>query len=159
MHLKGLNSCGAGFSLIELVSVMVILATIAALAAPRFVHHDATVPAQADQLGRIIRHAQSLAMSQGRPLTVDVQSATSYVITDGATPTPSTIRDPSGQLQAFSLQNGVTLSGVDLEFDSLGRPISGSNLVTNTLNWTLNGGSNTATVSVQAVTGFVSVTP
>jgi len=159
MHLKGLNSCGAGFSLIELVSVMVILATIAALAAPRFVHHDATVPAQADQLGRIIRHAQALAMSQGRPLTVDVQSATSYVITDGATPTPSTIRDPSGQLQAFSLQNGVTLSGADLEFDSLGRPISGSNLVTNTLNWTLNGGSNTATVSVQAVTGFVSVTP
>ena len=159
MHLKGLNSCGAGFSLIELVSVMVILATIAALAAPRFVHHDATVPAQADQLGRIVRHAQALAMSQGRPLTVDVQSATSYVITDGATPTPSTIRDPSGQLQAFSLQNGVTLSGADLEFDSLGRPISGSNLVTNTLNWTLNGGSNTATVSVQAVTGFVSVTP
>lgn len=159
MHLKGLNSCGAGFSLIELVSVMVILATIAALAAPRFVHHDATVPAQADQLGRIIRHAQALAMSQGRPLTVDVQSATSYAITDGATPTPSTIRDPSGQLQAFSLQNGVTLSGADLEFDSLGRPISGSNLVTNTLNWTLNGGSNTATVSVQAVTGFVSVTP
>ena len=159
MHLKGLNSCGAGFSLIELVSVIVILATIAALAAPRFVHHDATVPAQADQLGRIIRHAQALAMSQGRPLTVDVQSATSYVITDGATPTPSTIRDPSGQLQAFSLQNGVTLSGADLEFDSLGRPISGSNLVTNSLNWTLNGGSNTATVSVQAVTGFVSVTP
>ncbi|MGB5537921.1 MAG: prepilin-type N-terminal cleavage/methylation domain-containing protein [Thiogranum sp.] len=159
MHLKGLNSCGAGFSLIELVSVIVILATIAALAAPRFVHHDATVPAQADQLGRIIRHAQALAMSQGRPLTVDVQSATSYAITDGATPTPSTIRDPSGQLQAFSLQNGVTLSGADLEFDSLGRPISGSNLVTNTLNWTLNGGSNTATVSVQAVTGFVSVTP
>ena len=159
MHLKGLNSCGAGFSLIELVSVMVILATIAALAAPRFVHHDATVPAQADQLGRIVRHAQALAMSQGRPLTVDVQSATSYAITDGATPTPSTIRDPSGQLQAFSLQNGVTLSGADLEFDSLGRPISGSNLVTNTLNWTLNGGSNTATVSVQAVTGFVSVTP
>ena len=159
MHSKGLNSCGAGFSLIELVSVMVILAAISALAAPRFVHHDATVPAQADQLGRIIRHAQALAMSQGRPLTVDVQSATSYVITDGATPTPSTIRDPSGQLQAFSLQNGVTLSGADLEFDSLGRPISGSNLVTNTLNWTLNGGSNTATVSVQAVTGFVSVTP
>jgi len=159
MHLKGLNSCGAGFSLIELVSVMVILATIAALAAPRFVHHDATVPAQADQLGRVIRHAQALAMSQGRPLTVDVQSATSYVINDGATPTPSTIRDPSGQLQAFSLQNGVTLSGADLEFDSLGRPISGSNLVTTTLNWTLNGGSNTATVSVQAVTGFVSVTP
>ena len=156
---NGLNARGAGFSLIELVSVMVILATITMLAAPRFVHHDATVPAQADQLGRIIRHAQALAMSQGRPLTVDIQSASSYAITDGATPTPSTIRDASGQLQAFSLQNGVTLAGADLEFDSLGRPISGSNLVTTTLNWTLSGGSNIATVSVQAVTGFVSVAP
>ena len=156
---NGLNARGAGFSLIELVSVMVILATITMLAAPRFVHHDATVPAQADQLGRIIRHAQALAMSQGRPLTVDIQSASSYAITDGATPTPSTIRDASGQLQTFSLQNGVTLAGADLEFDSLGRPISGSNLVTTTLNWTLSGGSNIATVSVQAVTGFVSVAP
>ena len=159
MHSKGLDSCGDGFSLIELVSVIVILAAISALAAPRFVHHDATVPAQADQLGQIIRHAQTLAMSQGRPLTVDIQSASSYAITDGATPTPSTIRDASGQLQAFSLQNCVTLAGADLEFDSLGRPISGSNLVTTTLNWTLSGGSNIATVSVQAVTGFVSVAP
>jgi hypothetical protein len=98
-------------------------------------------------------------MSQGRPLTVDVQSASNYVITDGATPTPSTIRDPSGQLQAFSLQHDVTLSGADLEFDSLGRPISGGNLVTTTQSWTLSRGSNTATVSVQPVTGFVSVTP
>jgi len=158
MDSKGMNTFGGGFSLIELVSVMVILAAISALAAPRFVHHDATVPAQADQFGRIIRHAQALAMSQGRPLTVDVQSASSYVITDGAT-TPSTIRGPSGQLQAFSLQNGVTLSGAVLEFDSLGRPINGSNLVTTIQNWTLSGGSNTATVSVQPVTGFVSVTP
>jgi len=159
MHSKGMNTFGGGFSLIELVSVMVILAAITALAAPRFVHYDATVPAQADLLGRIIRHAQALAMSQGRPLTVDVQSASNYVITDGATPTPSTIRDPSGQLQAFSLQHDVTLSGADLEFDSLGRPISGGNLVTTTQSWTLSRGSNTATVSVQPVTGFVSVTP
>jgi len=156
---KGLKTHKAGFTLVELVAVIVILAAISALAAPRFVHHDATVPAQADQLGRILRHAQALAMSQGRPLTVDVQSASSYAITDGATPTPSTIHDPSGQLQTFSLVNGVTLAGADLEFDSLGRPISGGSLVTTPQNWTLSGGSNTASVSVQAVTGFVSVTP
>ena len=159
MHSRGLAAFSAGFSLIELISVIVILATIAALAAPRFVHRETTVPAQADQLGRIIRHAQALAMSLGRPHTVDIQSATSYAITDGATPSPSIMRDPGGQLQSFSLANGVTLAGADVEFDSLGRPISGSTLVTNTQYWTLSGGSNTATVSVQAVTGFVSVTP
>jgi prepilin-type N-terminal cleavage/methylation domain-containing protein len=122
-----MNTRDGGFSLIELVSVIVILAAISILAAPRLVHHDATVPAQDDQLGRIIRHSQALAMGQGRALTVDIQSATSYGVTDGATLTPSTIRDPYGQLQTFSLQNGVTLTGADLKFDSLGRPISGSN--------------------------------
>lgn len=159
MHSKGLSSFSVGFTLIELISVMVILATLATLAAPRFVHHDATVPAQADQLGRIIRHAQALAMSGGRPLTVDIQSATSYAITDGAPPTPSTIRDPSGRLQAFTLQNSATLVGADLEFDSLGRPISGGSLLGSTQSFTVNGSGNSATVSVQPVTGFVAVTP
>ena len=149
----------AGFTLIELISVIVILATIATLAAPRFIHNEATVPAQADQLGRVIRHAQALAMSMGRPHTVDIISATSYAITDGVTPSPSTIRDPSGQLQSFSLSNGVTLTGSDLEFDTLGRPINGSNLVSSAQSWTFSGGSNSATVNVEAVTGFVTVTP
>ena len=158
MRSKGPTS-NAGFSLIELISVIVILATITTLAAPRFLHNEATVPAQADQLGRTIRHAQALAMSLGRPHTVDIQSASSYSITDGATPTPSVIRDPSGQLQSFTLSNGVTLAGSDLEFDSLGRPINGSNLITTSQIWTLSGGSHMATVSVQAVTGFVTVTP
>ena len=159
MLAKGANSRGAGFSLIELLSAMVILATLTALAAPRFVHRDATVPAQADQLGRTIRHAQALAMAQGRALTLDIQSATGYAITDGASPSPSTLRDPSGQLQAFSLSNGVTLVGTDLVFDSLGRPISAGNLITTSQIWTLSGDNSTATVTVQPVTGFVLVTP
>ena len=69
------------------------------------------------------------------------------------------VRDPSGQLQAFSLLNGVVLTGADLTFDSLGRPISGGSLAESTQDWTLSRGSNTATISVQAVTGFVSVAP
>ena len=98
-------------------------------------------------------------MAQGRALTVEIQSATSYAITDGAIPIPSTLRDPSGQLQAFSLSNGVTLIGTAVAFDSLGRPLSAGNLITNNQIWTLSGVSNSATVTVQPVTGFVSVTP
>jgi len=59
-----------GFTLIELIAVMVIIATLGAVALPRFAHNDATVPAQADQLGRVIRHAQAMAMSQGQAFTV-----------------------------------------------------------------------------------------
>lgn len=147
-----------GFTLIELVAVMVILATLGAMAIPRFAHNDATVPAQADQLGRTIRHAQAMAMSQGQAFTVDIQSATSYAITDGATATP--VRDAAGEEQTYTLVNAVTLTGADVEFDSLGRPLNGAALASTAQSWTLTGaGGNTASVSIQPVTGFVSVTP
>jgi len=147
-----------GFTVIELVAVMVIIATLGALAIPRFAHNDATVPAQADQLGRAIRHAQAMAMSQGQAFTVDVQSAASYAITDGATTTP--VRDAAGEEQTYTLINAVTLAGADVEFDSLGRPLNGAALASTTQSWTLTGpGGNIAVVNMQPVTGFVSVTP
>jgi prepilin-type N-terminal cleavage/methylation domain-containing protein len=147
-----------GFTLIELVAVMVILATLGAVALPRFAHNDATVPAQADQLGRAIRHAQAMAMSQGQAFTVDIQSFTSYAITDGITATP--VRDPAGEEQSYTLINAVTLAGNDVKFDSLGRPLNGAALASTAQSWTLTGtGGTTASVSLQPVTGFVSVTP
>lgn len=147
-----------GFTLIELVAVMVILATLGAVALPRLAHNDATVPAQADQLGRAIRHAQTMAMSQGRSLTVAIQTATSYAITDSITATP--VRGPAGEEQIYTLINAVTLAGNDVKFDSLGRPLNGAALASTAQSWTLTGtGGTTASVSLQPVTGFVSVTP
>lgn len=151
-------TCSGGFTLIELVAVMVILATLGAVALPRFVHNDATVPAQADQLGRAIRHAQAMAMSQGRSLTVDIQSTTTYAITDGISATP--LPGPGNEGQLYTLDNNVTLTGSDMEFDSLGRPLNGAALADTIQSWTLTGaGGNTASISLQPVTGFVSVTP
>ncbi|MCO6412963.1 MAG: type II secretion system protein [Thiogranum sp.] len=142
-----------GFTLVELVAVFVILATLSVLLIPRFAHTDATVPAQADQVGRVLRHAQALAMAQGRALTFDVLSGTSYAITDGV----SAIRDPAGELQTYALQNGVAFTaGADIRFDSLGRPMNGASLISAAQSWVLGG---SATVTVEPVTGFVSVTP
>jgi MSHA pilin protein MshC len=150
---RGLIGPSAGFTLIELVAVMLIVAALSVLLVPRFSHREATEPAQADQLARALRHAQALAMSQGRALTFDVISPVAYAITDGT----AAIRDPAGELQSYSLENGVLITaGVDLKFDSLGRPVSGSSLITTPQTWTLSGG---ASVSLQPVTGFVTVTP
>jgi prepilin-type N-terminal cleavage/methylation domain-containing protein len=154
-HLRqlGATSQAAGFTLIELVAVMLIVATLSVLLLPRFLHREATEPAQADQLGRVLRHAQALAMTQGRALTLDVISPTAYAITDGV----SAIHDPAGELQSYSLQNGVLITaGADVKFDSLGRPVSGVSLITTPQTWTLSGG---ASVTLQPVTGFVTVTP
>ena len=150
---KGSVGKSTGFTLVELVAVMVVVATLSVLLLPRFSHHEATEPAQADQLGRVLRHAQALAMSQGRALTLDVISPTTYAITDGVSP----IRNPAGELQSYSLANGVLIAaGGDVKFDSLGRPLSGASLITAPQTWTFSGG---ASVTLQPVTGFVTVTP
>jgi prepilin-type N-terminal cleavage/methylation domain-containing protein len=145
-----------GFTLLELVIVLVILGTLAAFAIPRFSPSDNTVAAQAERLARDLRHVQSLAMNQGRTLEFDVQSATTYRVTHGGNP----VTDPATQ-QAYtvSLDNSVTLSGTDTAFDSLGRPVAAGSLLGTARVFTLSGTTRTATVNLAPVTGFVTVTP
>lgn len=145
-----------GFSLLELVIVLVILGTLAAFAVPRISPADNTLAAQADRLARDLRHVQALAMQQGRTLAFDVQSATTYRATFGG----STITDPATrEPYTVTLENGVTLSGTDSAFDSLGRPVAAGSLLAVAHVYTLSGSSRTATITLSPITGFVTVTP
>lgn len=145
-----------GFTLIELITVLVILGVLAAYVLPRWSPGDNTVAAQADRLACDLRHAQALAMNQRRPLSFDIQSATAYRVTDSGAP----VTDPA-TMQAFqvTLDNSVSLTGSDTDFDSLGRPVAGGTLLAVPRVFTLSGSSRTATVTLSAVTGFVSVSP
>ena len=146
----------AGFTLVELVTVLILLGILASSLYLRGSPSSATLNAQADQLARTLRHAQSLSLSQGRSLTLDVQGTTGYVVSNGG----ATITDPQGVVQTYSLVNGVTLAGNDIDFDSLGRPIDATNnLITAAQTWTLSADGSTASVRVEPLTGFVSVTP
>ena len=147
----------SGFTLIELVVVLAILGSLAAFALPRWAPADTTVAAQADRLARDLRHAQAMAMSQARTLTLDIQAASTYRVIDGAS---MTVTDPATQ-QPFtvSLDNNVTVSGIDTAFDSLGRPVAAGSLLASARVFTVSGSSTTATVTVSPVSGFISVTP
>jgi hypothetical protein len=124
---------------------------------PRWAPADTTVAAQAYRLARDLRHAQTMAMQQWRTLTLDIQTAATYRVADSAS---TTVTDPATQ-QPFAvvMDNNVTVSGTDTDFDSLGRPVSGGVLLAVARVFTITGTSTTATVTVSAVTGFVSVTP
>lgn len=145
-----------GFTLIELVIVLVMLGTLAAYAIPRWAADDTTVAAQAARLARDLRHAQTIAMNQGRTLSFDIQAPSGYRVTDSVT----AITDPA-TMQNFqiTLDNSVSVAGSDTDFDSLGRPTSSGTLLTAPRVFTLSGTSRTATITVSAVTGFVSISP
>ena len=111
-------------------------------------HHQGGVAVAVDRRGERVERVV-LAVHEPDRLVVGFVNA----ITDGVSP----IHDPAGELQSYSLANGVLIAaGGDIKFDSLGRPMNGASLITAPQTWTLSGG---ASVTLQPVTGFVTVTP
>lgn len=151
-----------GFTLIELIVVMVALALLAAVASMRMPGGGINVSAQAEQLASDIRYTQSLAMSRGQRFRINF-TAGSYQITDNAgTPQqhPST-----GLIAAILLTTPAVLSGYNppyalnyLAFDSLGVPYTApatAQVALATL--TLTSGGEAITVRIAPQTGRVQV--
>lgn len=146
-----------GFTLIELIMVLVIVGVMSAYVAARWSPGDSAVHAEAAQLARDLRHAQALAMSHGTPLDF-VAGGGGYSVSDGG----GVIQDPArgGPFQ-HNLASGVTRGGscVTVGFDTLGRPVTGGNLMAGACTHVLSGPSVTSTVTLIPVTGFVTVSP
>ncbi|MBF0455831.1 MAG: GspH/FimT family pseudopilin [Magnetococcales bacterium] len=102
-----------GFSLIELLLVMVLSAIVFVVAAPRWPGDEITLQSQADQLSADLDLARALAISRGESITI--QRATtpdSYTLTDSS----GTPLYPSTQLDGISLQT------FSITFDPYGNP-------------------------------------
>ncbi|HEC17558.1 MAG TPA: type II secretion system protein [Sedimenticola sp.] len=154
----------AGFTVMELVMVISILGIVAAFAIPRWQANGAyTVGYQADRLLSDIRYIQSLAMAWGENLRLDVSTGSYQVTCVNSSGTAACgsagdiITDPlTNQPFNVTLDSGITLAGIDTDFDKLGRPNSSGTLLSGARTFTLSGGSNSWTVSTAPVTGFAS---
>lgn len=155
-----------GFTLIELVTVIILLAILSVYAASKWPgDHSLKMPAQAELLAAHIRHVQALAMDWGQPLRLTI-SANSYsvsCVTAMATPpcNNSPVIDPATN-EAFTilLQSGISLTGTAMtDFDTLGRPISSGALITSTPArvFTLNADGLNQSVTLSPLTGFVAL--
>jgi MSHA pilin protein MshC len=165
-----------GFTLIELVMVIVLIGILAVIAAPKLPNITTTnAGAFADKLRADIRYAQDLAMARGLRYRVYFNAvpapAQGYAVVNDANGNGTwgeageIASDPAGSGNLTVTLNtgnyaGITISvvgftGSYVEFNSLGVPFDGGGVLAAAKSVTATGGTANWTVTVQAQTGAV----
>lgn len=147
-----------GVTLIELILVVLLLGILATTAAARWSSSaDMTLGVQASLFAQNLRHLQALAVYQGKTLTMDATSS-GYSGKEIAAIITEPVKGSSFQV---TLDNGVTMSVASVDFDEMGRPenTGAGTLISSVQDFVLTGSSNSVTVSVTPITGYVYITP
>ena len=143
----------AGFTLVELVVTIAIMAIVAAVAVPRF-FQASTFDSRGfyDKSTAVVRLAQKTAIAWRRPVFVCVTAT--QVIAGTASLCGTRLTYPvSGTSAVETAPAGVTLNPVEFSFDGLGSPSVGAVAIifTSTI-----AGDPARTITVAANTGYVS---
>lgn len=148
-----------GFTLVELVAIIILVALLAFTAMPRMSGPSLGVDSQAEQLAADIRYTQALSMTRGDRYRINLTAA-GYQITDSGGLNPE-VHPGTGSTSAVAL-DGVALSGYNppltgnyVAFDGRGIPYVGaSTALSANATITLTGGA-TRTIVLSPETGRV----
>lgn len=132
----------AGFTILELVAVLLVLSVLAVTALMNMSKSGAGAVAEADALRTVLRYAQSRAMADVYTWGVAISSSGYTLFSDN--PSQSAARLPGQGSNLHNVASGVTLSGATpIRFDWRGLPVS--------TNVTTPGSSGTAVTSYQYI--------
>jgi len=152
----------SGFTLVELIIVLVLIGILSSYVVIRSSDSDSLLlKAHADQFAQHLRHAQMLAMTWGRSLTMAISAGgyqVSCSVPSASSPCNSTpVIDPAtGQLFSVSMTDNVSmLDSGTIEFDALGRPVQSGNLSSSVSQWRMSKSGFQNIVSVNPITGSI----
>lgn len=167
-----------GFTLVELITVMVIVGILAATAATRYFDRAVFDTASyADQLRALIRYGQKVAVAQNRKVYVRLDGNSVALCFEapsaGACPDDSQVQGASGSNSGASatlarcansstwaceggpnnISYSVAPASTSFWFDALGRPVSATGFQKTVLN--VGSGANVKSVTIERETGYV----
>lgn len=159
-----------GFTLVELIFVILLIVILAFVALPRFSQNTLELSSQAEQVATDVRYAQTLSMTRGAALGSQGRycvffTATGYQFRHNnnnyGTPCTTAVSHPAtGSTAAIVLSGAAVatanLTGSYIEFDTKGQPTSFTAPASNAT-VTLNATGGPRTVVISPVTGKATV--
>jgi MSHA pilin protein MshC len=145
--MKQTQRAQCGFTLIELIMVIVIMGVLAVFAAPMFRTDDFKARGFHDETLSLLRYAQKTAVAQRRVVCVTLSPAGVSMTMDKSTPPDGTCDSAPTMPNTPNVGSGLASSVATFKFTALGSTDQSSN-VTITI-------ANAAGITVEWGTGYV----